>query len=39
MKKWLYTCNEEGMTGWDAISMGIGIVGSFIVPILLIKIC
>ena len=38
MKRWLFTCDEEGLTGWDGITMIIGVISSFIIPIVLIKV-
>lgn len=34
MKKWLITCGEEGMTGFDALCMSVGVVVAFGVMIL-----
>ena len=38
MKRWLFTYDEKGLTGWDGITMVIGVISSFIIPIVLIKV-
>lgn len=35
MKRWLNTCNEEGISNGDALYMSIGIVIAFLIPIIL----
>lgn len=35
MKRWLVTCNEEGITGLDGLCMGIGVLLAYLIPIVL----
>ena len=38
MKKWLFTCNEEGISNFDAIVGGATVFMAFIIPIILAKV-
>ena len=37
MKKWLFTCNEEGVSNADVITAAITILAAFIIPVVLVK--
>ena len=39
MRKWLNQCNEDGVSNGDAITMAVGVLIAFILPIIIYKFC
>ena len=37
MRKWLFTCNDEGVSNLDVITAAITIIAAFIIPVVFVK--